>query len=446
MHYNCTKIWPLPRNCPFTHGLAIAKDKIASFEASTMTSRMAFLQDLKIIGQKAIALSAWLEMVHEALSVLFARSTKDIHILKSIVFGTTEDMKRSHDKIHCSIDMLSGVASVVDASGNHLSAEITHYTGAVSGMTKHRAPFLKSLIKAPTHVAVGSPRKSHFARAIVAKEALDFIVHPGLLQSSLTLHHLALAAQHQCASVSFVSCATIVMEDICNKRCCPDVPSNVSMCEHRCQGLKCTNMHGQAFFQLFGMQMRLEDKPSTSTSNFPTLSLKWQPLAMSTSTQNTLTNAKPLRWVILGEIPCNVGDLCYKVDQHVIATTIQLDLRGCRYPSEMHIDNEEDMVYFLSTVKADNCLLVQSLHGKDCWEEKSSAEAAMLWVFRAYARSPTTFKMNLVTREERQCNRSPGLTLCQGREFQYQPRLVTYGHLRQMQGLPFISPYCDLPI
>lgn len=442
--YNCTKIWPLPKVRPFIHGFAIANNRMATFESSTMTSKMGFLQDLKMKGPNAIVSSAWLEMIQEALSVLFVRSTKDIHICKDVVLGTIEDRKGSHDKIHCVIDTILGFASITDATSNNVSAKITKITGVVYNIKEHRAPLSRLLIRVPTYV--GAPRKSNFAKAIVAKDALDFLVHPGIIQSSLTLHHLALAAHHQCALVSFVSCATVAIEDTCNNRCCTDVPSKVTICEHRCQDLRCTNMHGQAFLQFNGMQMRLENESLPGPSNLSTLSLEWQPLAMSTSTQNTFRYASPLKWVILSEVPCSIGDLCYSIDRPVIATTIVLSGRGCCHPSEMHIDNEEDLVHFLSTVKADNCLLVQSLRENDGREEKSSAESAMLWVFRAYARAPTTFKMSLVTRREGQYNTPPGLTLCQGRTFQEQPRLVMYGHLQHMRGLPFIYLHRDMPM
>lgn len=418
MPYNCTNIWPLPKSYPFIHAFANANNRIASFEVDTMTSRMAFLQDHNIKGQKLAVFSALLEMVQEALNVLFATSSRGIHILKSVVLGTIEDSKGSYDTIRCSIDTVLGLTSIVDACGNHLSAETARCMVAASNMIKDCAPFSKLLIRASTYMVIRSPWNGHFAKAIARRDALDFIVHPGLVQSSLTLHHLALAAHRQCAAMSFVSCATIAMKNARTERSCIDVPSDVSMCEHLCQNLKCTDLHGQTFLQFSRMQMRLEDEPLRCTSDLPTLSLEWQPLAISIATHNTFKHARPLRWVILSEIPCKIGELCCVIDLPVIATTIMLSGCGhaCRNRSEMHIDNEEDLVHFLSTVKADSCLLVQGPHGMDCCKEISSSESAMLWVFRAYARAPTTFKMHLVTRRERKCDTPPGLTLCQGRK------------------------------
>ena len=390
-----------------------------SFEASVIIGKMSFLQDISLKGQSATQLPAWLEMLQEASTILLARSTSDICILVDNVLGTTKHAEQAGHNILCTIDTKSGFASISAASGSHLSAKIMNRTGDLSRVTKAIArlgPFTELLKRAPAFTSIDLSKESIFAEAIVARDALDFITHPSLIQSSLALHHLALIANRSLALVSFVSCASIAIRDTCNNRCQWGNPSKVTMCEHHCQDLKCSNAHGQAFMQFSEVQMESWPGSLTGTPDLPTLSLIWQPLAISVSTWRSSIYTTQLRWVILSNKPCNVQDLCCKTDQSVMTINVVLCGHGSHRTSDIHLRNEQHLLYFLSTVKADNCLLVQSFDEMDRHEAMSSAEAAMLWVWRAYARARTSFKMNLVTIRQRKGNMPSKLSLCQGRD------------------------------
>lgn len=419
MPYNCTRFWPSPKTFPFIDAVVTGNFRHVSFEASTTTSNLSFLQDVRMKGQSATHFSAWLEMLQEASSVLLARSTTDISILVENVLGTTKPIEQTEHNILCTIDTISGFASISAASGSHLSAKIMKCTGGLSHVKKtvvRLGSFIEMLEWAPMFTNVSLSGESIFAEAIVARDALDFITHPGLIQSSLALHHLALIADRYCATVSFVSCASIAIQDTCNNLCELGNPSKATLCEHSCQNLKCTNVHGQAFLQFTGLQMGSWHGSSMGTPDLPTYALVWHPLAMAVSTQRSSMYTTPLRWIILSNMPRNIQDLCCKMDQSVMATTVVLCGPGSQRPSEIHLSDEQDLLYFLSTVKADNCLVVQRFDEIDCHIAKSSAESAMLWVWRAYARAPTSFKMNLVTTRQCKGYMHPEVSLCQGRE------------------------------
>ena len=396
----------MPKTYPLMHGFATATNRVATFEACTNMSKLAFLKDLTVKGQRITPFSAWLEMMQEASSVLCAKSMNDTLILQNIVVGTTRDYMQSKHTMLCSINTISGHASISDASGGHISAMIVKHTREVSNITG--APCSNNIILAPKFADIETFTESTFAEIFLQRDAFDFVAHPRLIQSSLTLPQIPSRIS------SFVSCATIAIEDTSDNIYCTGLSNKTTLCKHH-QDLMCTKKNGQACLRFCEVQMEHLHKPATGNSELPTLSLKWQPSAMLAFTQRSCTYPAPLRWIIFSEMPHRIGDLCNGIDQPVMVITVVFNGHGSHCPFGLHLCNEDDLVYFLSLVTADNCLLVRSLHEDSCLNSKSSADFAMLWVYRAYARTLANMKMSFVNIKERKGNALSEISLSQGR-------------------------------
>ena len=403
--YECNTIWPLPKPFSLIHGFA-TKHRVATFEACTNISKLAFLKDLAVNGQRITPFSMWLEMMQEAVGILCFKSTNDTRILQNVVVGTTRDFMHSETTMLCSVDMTLGHASISNASGRHISAIIVNRIGRMLSLT--RKPCSNKLILAQTFPKIKSFTKSIFAEIFLEQNASDFVAHPSLIQSSLTLPLVTSKAS------SIISCATITVEDTSYKAYKFGLTKKMTLSEYH-QDLRCTKMNGQAVLRLCELQMKLPHEPVTGTSKMPALSLKWQPTAMLAFTPHSTTYPAPLRWLTLSEVPRSIGDLCDGIDRPVMVMAVVLNGHDSHCPFGLHLCNEDDLVYFLSLVAADNCLLVRSPHEDIGRTLQPSADFAMLWVYRAYARTLANIKLSLVDIRQRKGNALPEMSLSQGR-------------------------------
>ena len=410
--YHHTRLWPLPDPYAFIYCFSNAYHDIASFVASVSTIARPFLRDHKVQGQCILHASALLEILQDAANTLFAPSTDDLQVLEGIATGTPMEIDQQSTTISCTIDIALGIASAFGASTEHLFARIRGCIGALARECKIRAGL--------TFLHKGNlarrPAKAVFAEAIHFRESSECITRLPRMQAPMVVLHVASALMHNSAFSTIATCAAVVLKSATGEASthCTGLPSASTEYKHPYQDLKCTSIHGPFFIHFLEVHLRLENKVPQERRASPTLQLRWQPTDEIVQAENHTASMPPRKWLILSDGPCSVGGLCCSIDMPIIATISSFGGDAILNFLGIHLNNEEDLLHLLSTIKADNCLLIKNRQKDKIEDVKRFSALAMLWVFRAYARASPSYKINLVTSQNHRECALPKSMLCQG--------------------------------
>ena len=422
--------WPLPEMYFLTQAFVHSRGHAdAMFEADICSIETAFLKDHKFRGKSTLQAFALLEMVMEGAHMLSQPLMTKHTTLQSITVGTIKEITLSSRWLSCTIDTVSGKASITDPSWSLLEANIVRHSAPLASFRDVKG--VENMKKSHHHIThpllalvplTKTLARGVFSTAKLNKESSGYIVHPALLQTLLTTPS-ALYAKGDRASYQMASCAAVAVTtpdkaplELFGANFCGDK----AHLRRRVQHLTYTSAQGFATGQLIAMQPQngLEAHECGTMHAPPALALQWQ--SFQPEQQKRETSQLPMKLLVFSQAPCKVADLCNISDQTIIGTNVIFNALATAKDGELHINHGDDLLVLMSAMEADYCLIMQKDDPHNQITMNSSKDA-MLWLFRtlamAFARKLVDIKLNLLFISNRMEYVSSRFALCQGGPF-----------------------------